>query len=224
MAVSQEQKARPPVKEIARSRREREKLQRRETIINAAKELFYENGYQATTMEDIAAAAEVSKGTLYLYFSSKDELYVSIILEGFQIIDKRLGEIGASDIDLVEKGRSMFMAFVEFCLENREYFRMTQYILSETARRNLTPELVEGLSNYTTGLLGHIAGLVSEGQETGLIKKDVDPLAFAVIAWRTATGLLDLAVVDDATGRAGGEYTELFERAYVLLSSGAMKK
>lgn len=225
MAVSQKSAARSRVKDIARSRREREKLQRRETIISAAKELFYENGYQTTTMEDIAAAAEVSKGTLYLYFDSKDELYISVVLEGFQIIDEKLAEITASDADLVEKGRSMFMAFVEFCLENPEYFRTTQYFLTETARQNLPAELVQRLSGLTTGLLGHVAALIADGQEKGLLNKDVEPQVFAVIAWRTATGLLDLALVNDTSGQVGvGDYRELFEQAFGLLSAGLMKQ
>lgn len=210
--------------EITRSRRERERLQRREAIITAAKKLFYEKGHQATTMVDVAAAAELSKGTLYLYFSSKDELYITIILEGFSVIDKRLEEISASNMDLFARGRAMFMTFVDFCMCNREYFRVTQYFLNETARRNLPDELVESVSGYTTKLLGYVADIVRDGIEAGLLREDVDPLAFAVIAWRAATGLLDLAVVNDTTGLAGGEYAELFERAFDLLLGGAMKK
>lgn len=224
MTVPQKQDACPPVKEITRTRREREKLRRRETIISAATALFYEKGFTATTMEEIAAVAEVSKGTLYLYFGSKDELYISIILEGFEMIDIQLGDISASGADLFTRGRAMFMAFVEFCLEHREYFRVTQYMMSETARANIPAELVEGLSGYTVNLLGHVADLVAEGKESGVLRGDVDPYAFAVIAWRTATGLLDLAMVDDETGLAGGSYTELFGQAFDLLLGGAMNR
>ncbi len=224
MAQPQTKKAEPPSDSITLTRREREKAARRDTILEAAKDLFYQKGFPDTTMEEIAAAAEVSKGTLYLYFSSKDELYVSIILEGFQIIDGKLEEISATKGDLVEKGRSMFMTFVEFCLENREYFRITQYFLSETARRNLPAALIEGLSTYTTGLLGYVADLVAEGKTAGIIRDDVDPYTFAVIAWRTATGILDLAVIEDETGLAGGEYLDLFEQAFDFLLGGAMER
>jgi AcrR family transcriptional regulator len=225
MAVSQQQKqARSHIKEITLTRREREKKQRRQSIIDAAKELFYEKGFQMTTMEDIAAASELSKGTLYLYFGSKDELYISIILEGFRIIDEKLKEISASDMELVDKGRAMFMTFVEHCLANREYFRITQYFLSERVRGNLPEKLIESVSTYTSELLGYVADLVGEGKKTGLIRKDVDPAVFAVVAWRTATGILDLAVVEDATGSAAGDYRQLFERAFDLLMSGAIRK
>jgi TetR/AcrR family transcriptional regulator len=224
MAVSQKKRERPPIKEITQTRRERERQERRESIVNSAKELFYDKGFQMTTMEDIAAAAELSKGTLYLYFRSKDELYVTVIIEGFQIIDGLLAEIQARDMDLIAKGKAMLMAFIGFCMENREYFRITQYFLSEGARRNLPEELVTGVSVATSKLLEYVAALVREGKKAGLLRKDVDPLVFSVVAWRTATGLLDLAVIDDQTGAAAGDYQKLFEDAFDLLISGALRK
>lgn len=208
-------------KEITLSRRRREKLQRRADIIGAAKEIFYSRGFMAATMDDIAAAAELSKGTLYLYFSSKDELYISIILEGFQIIEERLEEIKSSRGDVFEKGRAMFMAFVGFCLENPEYFRVTQYFLNERARRNLSPEVVNEVSGYTSRLLEYVAELVRQGREEGVLRADLDPLVFALIAWRTSTGILDLAIVNDATGLAAEPYVKLLEDAFDLLITGA---
>ena len=59
-----------------RKRRERE--QRRQQIMNAARKVFSINGFMKTTMEDIAREAELSPGTLYLYFKNKDELYASL--------------------------------------------------------------------------------------------------------------------------------------------------
>ena len=59
-------------------RRQREKEQRRITILRAAEDVFVRRGVAETTMDDIARAAEVSKGTLYLYFKSKDDLYLTI--------------------------------------------------------------------------------------------------------------------------------------------------
>lgn len=51
---------------------------KRETIIDAAFDLFRHYGYRRTSMEDIARAAGVAKGTLYLYFASKEELFEAI--------------------------------------------------------------------------------------------------------------------------------------------------
>lgn len=210
-----------PGREITLSRRRRERLQRRAAIIEAAKELFYEKGFMATTMDEIATAAELGKGTLYLYFSGKDELYISIILEGFEIIEEKLREIKGSEGDVFEKGKAMFMTFVEHCLENPEYFRITQYFLNERARRNLSDELVREVSDYTSRLLEYVAELVSEGKREGVVRGDLDPLVFSLVAWRTSTGILDLAVVNDATGLEAEPYMKLLEDAFDLLITGA---
>ena len=61
-------------------RKQRERERRRQQIIVAAKRVFSERGFSKTTMEDIAREAELSPGTLYLYFKNKDELYASLSL------------------------------------------------------------------------------------------------------------------------------------------------
>jgi AcrR family transcriptional regulator len=61
------------------SRKEREKKARQHEILLAARQLFSSQGYHATTLEDIAHHAEFGKGTIYNYFSSKEELFCAIV-------------------------------------------------------------------------------------------------------------------------------------------------
>ncbi len=75
------------------SRREREKENRRLEILRAARELFIQRGYENTTLEDIAHHAEFGKGTIYNYFSSKDELFDGILV---QLMDEITGIIETS--------------------------------------------------------------------------------------------------------------------------------
>lgn len=60
-------------------RKEREKEIRRQQIIVAARRVFSGKGFSKSTMENIAVAAELSTGTIYLYFRNKEELYASIL-------------------------------------------------------------------------------------------------------------------------------------------------
>lgn len=60
-------------------RKEREKLFKRAEILSAAEELFFLKGFTATTLEEIAAKAEFGKGTIYNYFTGKEEIYLSIV-------------------------------------------------------------------------------------------------------------------------------------------------
>lgn len=201
-------------------RKQREKLHRRETIIKAARDLFFEKGY-STTMEEIAERAELSKGTLYIYFNSKDELYISVIMEGFRILEERLEKALSSREDVEAKLRTIYRTFVDHCLDNREYFRITQYFLTEDARRNTSRELVDTINIYSARLLQIGVGVLEEGVDSGLFRKDLNPTAFSVIAWRTATGLLDLAMVEETVVSGAGSYGDLFEVALDLLLEGA---
>ena len=62
------------------SRKQRDRLLREEDFMDAAEKLFAERGFFETSMEDVAAEAEYATGTLYRYFSSKEDLYHSLLL------------------------------------------------------------------------------------------------------------------------------------------------
>ncbi len=66
------------------SRKERERENRRMEIVEAAERLFFANGFEGTTMDEIAKQAEFSKMTLYAYFKSKEELYHVVFVKGFR--------------------------------------------------------------------------------------------------------------------------------------------
>jgi len=201
------------------ARKEREKQQRRETILAAARELFFEKGYR-TTMEEISARAELSKGTLYLYFTSKDELYISVIMEGFRILEERMEKALKGVRGAEKRMKAVYFAFIDHCLENREYFRITQYFLTEDARRNTSDELVDTVNRYSGKILERGALIIQEGVDAGAFREDIDAGALALIAWRMSTGMLDLAVLGDDLGRGAGVSRELFDTAIEVILDG----
>jgi len=205
-------------------RKEREKVQRRQSILATARDVFQEKGLQATTMEEIALRAELSKGTLYLYFDTKDDLYISMILEDFWSIEESLKDSIELEGDLMETGRSMYLAFVEHCLDNSEYIRISQYFLTEDARRNISGHLIERVQEYTSKLLGYVVRMVEEGIDSGMVRKDVNPVMFAVSAWRMTAGLLELYLSGDADEFNLGDRRELFEGAFDILINGIREK
>ena len=205
------------------ARREREKLHRKNTILEAARHLFFEKGYR-TTMDEIADRAELSKGTLYIYFKSKDELYVSVIVEGFRILEKRMREALAKAEGPEEKVKAVYYAFVDHCLENREYFRITQYFLTEEARENTSRELIDAINTDSMRLLEYGVRAIQEGIEEGRFRDDIDPMAASIVTWRNATGILDLVVLSDEANVMTGNSGELFDLAFDLLLRGVEKE
>lgn len=75
----------------SRSRRERKKLATRRRIVEAATRLFAERGFDAPTVDDIAAAADVAKGTIYNYFDAKEELLFELLIDVERQVQRELG-------------------------------------------------------------------------------------------------------------------------------------
>jgi len=107
------------VKDKNLGRKERERIFRRKEIMNAAVQFFAQKGFSATTLDEIALASEFGKGTLYNYFSGKEEIYsaiveeVSITLE--EIVNNAIKESStpANFIELYTK------KLFNYCLNNR---------------------------------------------------------------------------------------------------------
>jgi len=74
-------------------RRSRIKEFRRQSVLKAARKLFFEKGYKDVTVESIAKKANISKGAVYLYFKSKDEIYTQILLTDVDRHQKQMAAI-----------------------------------------------------------------------------------------------------------------------------------
>src|SRR4249920_887456 len=84
----------------------RRKDERPRELIAAALQLFVERGFAATRLEDVAARAGVSKGTLYLYFASKEELFRAVVrrglVESIEMGEDLVKEFRGGSIELLE--------------------------------------------------------------------------------------------------------------------------
>lgn len=84
------------------TRKEKEKIQHRQYIVDAAMQLFSEHGYHSVSMQEIAVASEFSTGTLYKFFPSKRELFREIMLKVVEDISQEIRPVLYEDIDEVE--------------------------------------------------------------------------------------------------------------------------
>ncbi len=116
------------------SRKERERRQHEEEILQAARELFARKGYYNTTLEEIAHHAQFGKGTIYNYFSSKEDLFFGI-LNGLFDTNVQLAESSmASPGTLRDKLTAYAKAILSYSEKNAELFHMVE---REIAQWNL---------------------------------------------------------------------------------------
>jgi AcrR family transcriptional regulator len=106
-------------------RRAQDRARRKEEILQAAREVFAEEGYQATTVEAVAERAEIGKGTISLYCESKDALRGELLLQALDELTAQLKAAGqtrglAPDARL----RAMAEAYVAFAQQSPDYFHL----------------------------------------------------------------------------------------------------
>lgn len=112
-----------------RERREREKQNLRAEILDAARELFVEQGYENVSMRKIAEKIEYSPTTIYLYFKDKSDLLVQICEETFSILARRLESIKGRQADPLEALREGCRAYINFGLKHPNHYKVV-FILS----------------------------------------------------------------------------------------------
>jgi AcrR family transcriptional regulator len=101
--------------------REREELQ--EKIMDAARALFAEQGYEAVTMRKIAERIEYSPTAIYVHFKDKESLILAICLTDFNTLAQRFQTIGRI-ADPVERLRSIGRAYADFALKHPNHYRL----------------------------------------------------------------------------------------------------
>lgn len=108
----------------AKSKKEVVSEFRTSQIVDSARAVFARKGYMATTMEEIAGAAGLAKGTLYLYFKSKEEVYSAAIENDRWTLQQRTLERMAAADTLLEKIEAFVFTRFEYCEERREFFKI----------------------------------------------------------------------------------------------------
>ncbi|HOV98584.1 MAG TPA: TetR/AcrR family transcriptional regulator [Bacteroidota bacterium] len=171
-------------------RKEREKHQRREAILDAAQKIFFEKELLIATMDDIAEEAELSKGTLYLYFKSKEDIYLAVMMRGVKILEDEFIRIINSVLPVLQKIVMMGRAYVNFFESYPHFLRMFSFAQLQHFHKQVTPEMKEHCSQENRKMWNMIAGVFQQAVHEGLIRSDINIVELTVVLWSNATALL----------------------------------
>ena len=97
---------------------------KREIILDAAVQVFSVKGYHNARMEEIAAAADIGKGTIYEYFDSKLQLFQAMMKNSLQIYYNRMDMAKLEAFTLEERMSVLFESHISFCRENKDLTRI----------------------------------------------------------------------------------------------------
>src|ERR1700758_2565564 len=152
--------------------RRRRKAERPKEIVEAAFEEFSRNGYAATTLDQVAERAGVTKGTIYVYFENKEPLFISMVREltkaTLDTVHEMFERHEGSTADLL---RAQFSFIYEHIVEDRRRREVLRMLIAEASR---FPELAD---RYHAEILGPCVQLLRGAIQRGVERGEIRPSA-----------------------------------------------
>ena len=184
-------------------RRQREKRERRASIVDAAEAVFLRKGLTLATMDEIAAEAEVSKGTLYLYFDSKDELYLALAVRSLGELLERFSEMPEQGSGL-ERLERLLRTYAQYAIEHSESFRVAMsWITSEHSIAPSGPSF-QVYQRHIAEVFATAANTIELGKRDGSIRAELDTAQVAIQLWGAMVGMLLLRMNAGEISRRSG--------------------
>ena len=173
-------------------RRKREKEQRRNAILNAARKLFFEKGFRHVTVDNIARKAEFSKGSVYLYFSSKEEIYTQILLSDIDKFNRKSSHVIRNEKSAEELLLDFACTYVDFFLNDRELFRIMMTFMLHTEELNLTEDVYQRIVDATNRNAEVIENILQQGIDRGEFPRDINLRQSRNALWGLLNGIVSL--------------------------------
>jgi len=164
--------------------------EKRQLLIQAAARVFAEQGFSSTRVSDIAERAGVAKGTVYEYFTSKEELFFAVFERTNQQIRDRVDGVMIAHPSARDRLQWLFRLGAEIVAEQRELYPMMNLDFWVTARGSALEEaFTRSLADLYREYRELAADIIRQGQETGEFRSDAEPGRLATVLVSTFDGL-----------------------------------
>jgi AcrR family transcriptional regulator len=199
-----------------KERKERDKLEMQQKILDAARELFMKEGYENVSIRKIAEKIEYSPGTIYLYYKSKGQIFFVLCFLAF---DKFYAEQLTADgiADPRERLKESGRIYISFAIENPEYFELMFMM-----RAPLDEYYDEVKSDVGKKSFDYLKDNVQECIDAGYFK-GYDLMTATVSTWAFVHGLASLYIKDRLKPMSKSELDKFIENSLDLYM-GSIKK
>lgn len=173
---------------------------RRRDIMKATLRVFSEKGYTPMVLDDVAREAGIAKGTLYLYFKDKEDLFHSTIMSVIEDYAEMLERELRDDMPPLEVLELTARSFISYFGKNRDFFNIHLTVITYNLMSNYS-RLFGDLMNRHREFFSFLSGVMEGGKRQGVIRRDA-PTRDLVIAYY---GILDQSVSSMVLYQDGGE-------------------
>jgi len=200
------------------SRRQREQQLRRESIIEAAQNLFEQHGFMETTVDQIATKAELGKGTIYSYFKSKDEIYIAILEKKLDLLEQKMKEAVVNPESATNALYALYDAFIEYH-RDRKGFIDTLLVQVEDQILYRLGGVVGGLKSKASVWMEIVGSTIRWGIERGeLVPVDVERIS------KTIVGMILGLIIQYEMGQIKEDLASFRDAVFKLIFDGIKVK
>ena len=197
----------------------RRKAQTVESILEAAESHFLRHGFHNTTVEEIAGTAEVSVGSIYVHFESKEGLYLALLERAIEMEERYMAEAFKPTLSL---GQQLFAAgdsYLRFYLDHPGYFRILVLPHLDARPDDNVPAAVRRLANRAEAQVRRMASIIELAVNTGAARP-VDPYRAAKFMWGAWSGVIALNLRPDRVRLDDEELAAVLEQGRRMLAEG----
>jgi AcrR family transcriptional regulator len=205
-----------------RTRRDEEKEERRQAILDAAEQVIARVGWEATNFGDIARRARLSRSLVYFYFPKRDDLFHAVCDRGLADMERRFRKAFATERAGLDQVMAIGRAYYGFSLAEPLYFKM----LADYQARDVDPDHESPNEAAAHGhgreCLTLVAQALGQGLADGTVRPSIgDPRTSAVSVWAFTHGLIQIASRKEAMLKEdfGLTATKAMEHGFALLRS-----
>jgi AcrR family transcriptional regulator len=173
-------------------RHRRERHARGQAILAAAAKVFARHGLEGATVEMVAREAEVAVGTIYLYYSSRDDLYLNLISNREEHLRARYLDIFARRLEPLDELKTIASAYLDYLRESREIFLSQHSVvfsqLHQRLKRNTEKRNFQRVMDLSHEIFGLWEGTIRRAFEGGVIANSMGPKKTAAVVWASMNG------------------------------------
>lgn len=199
--------------------REGKREQSRRRLLEAARGVFFEDGFDRANLDEIARRAGLAKGTIYRYFDSKAELYVAVLAANADVFVERLRSTVDPSLgpeDQIRRTGNFY--FRHFC-ENPEYFRIFWALENRRLIGGVHERVVDAVTEIWKRCLQILADEIERGVREGAFRS-CDAWEMANILWIVGNGLIQTDLDPTRRSLRARDPQKVFEDALELLLRG----
>ena len=170
--------------------RDQKKAESRKRILEAARDVFFRDGFMSANLDEMAEKAGVAKGTLYRYFESKADLYVAVLTNNHEIFLEQMREAGQQGETALERIRSIARFYFAHWMDHPDYFLIFWAVDNESVIGELPKDELEKISEFWERNLNVIHDALVYGVERGEFV-ECDTWEVATMLWSVADSLIE---------------------------------